>query len=335
MSSKILPLHKNILSKFPQPFSFCFAYGSGVKKQLGYEGQKKKEVMIDYVFAVDNPVDWHSRNIKLNPSHYSSIKHLGANTVSKFQNKTGAGVYFNTLIPIEEEGVIIKYGITSTENLLKDLYTWKFLYLAGRLHKPVDIICPPSDGISTAIDYNLKSAVHAALLLLPANFNDFELFLTIARLSYNGDFRMIFGENKKKVQNIVKPQIDAFNHLYDETFHNHFTETLHRRAVGDARFENSQNLDKKSRFHHIQNLPYPVKAKIMQLHQHKVPEKDEIDKHLKKLADNKRHIMLVQETLRSIVWNSSVRQSIKNIPTAGFTKALRYSWSKALKTFSR
>lgn len=335
MSSKILPLHKKILSKFPQPFSFCFAYGSGVKKQLGYEGKKKNNVMIDFIFVVDNPLDWHRRNLKMNESHYSVLKYMGPDLISRFQNKTGAGVYFNTLIPIEDEGVTIKYGITSTDNLLKDLYTWKYLYLAGRLHKPVEIINQPSDGIRMAINNNLKSAVHTALLLLPDSFSDFQLFFTISRLSYNGDFRMIFGENKKKVQNIVKPQIDAFNNLYDETFQTHFSDFMYRRAIGDARFENSQSLDPKTRFHHLQYLPYPVKAKLMHSFTKKIPEKNEIDEHLKRISHNKKHAMLLQETLRSIVWNSSVWQSIKNIPTAGVTKSIRYSWSKVLKTFSK
>ena len=42
---------------------------------------------------------------------------------------------------------------------------------------------------STLMIRNLVSALTTALLLLPASFTEEELFLTIAGLSYTGDFR--------------------------------------------------------------------------------------------------------------------------------------------------
>jgi len=62
----------------------------------------------------------------------------------------------------------------------------------------------------------LANALRTALLLLPKEFTEEELYLTIAGLSYRGDFRKYIGENPNKVQNIVSLQFDNFRLLYGE-----------------------------------------------------------------------------------------------------------------------
>ncbi|GMF11451.1 unnamed protein product [Phytophthora lilii] len=71
------------------------AYGSGVFQQKNHDASAS---MVDLVFAVDDPCVWHAQNLERNPQHYSVLKYLGAANVTAFQEKFGAGVYYNTLV---------------------------------------------------------------------------------------------------------------------------------------------------------------------------------------------------------------------------------------------
>ncbi|XP_029358101.1 phosphatidate cytidylyltransferase, mitochondrial isoform X4 [Echeneis naucrates] len=205
-------LYRRILSQFPQDISLAFAYGSGVFKQHG-TSQGQMENMLDFVFAVDDPVTWHTLNLLQNRKHYSILKLLGPTKISSIQNEHGAAVYYNTLVPVD--GRIIKYGVISTASLIDDLMHWKTLYVAGRLHKPVKMLAQSENGkLRAALVANLKSAVTASFLMLPESFTEEDLFLQIAGLSYAGDFRMVLGEDKSKVANIVKDNIQHFKILY-------------------------------------------------------------------------------------------------------------------------
>lgn len=312
MSAKIL--RSKILTRFPDRFAFCFAYGSGVKKQSGYTDAALKETLIDLVFCVDDPLQWHKQNIAMNPSHYSFMRFLGPSIVSKCQMNYGAKMYCNTLVPIDDD-CSIKYGVIAANDLCNDLNHWTDLYVAGRLHKPVTtLIEPNSTHIQAAIENNLTSAIRVALLLLPTNFTYYDFFYEIAQISYRGDFRMIFGEQKDKVRNIVQPQLEEFFHLY-QPFLKQFSHCLHAKSSTvfcDSRFSQDKSPDIIQ--NHLRDLPVRLSNKI-----------NNSENHLEKQ---------LRATMAQIVCRSGITQSLKNIPTAGLTKSLRYSWRKALKTFS-
>jgi len=266
-----------ILSNFP-PISFAFSYGSAVTPQLGYSTQpiittndalvsplsevasklgteqslkdKAKPPMLDMIFAVEDSKAWHASNLALNRSHYSfPWQFLGEGMIEAVQSKSGAGIWYNTLVPIPgaNNGATMKYGVMSVDHLLDDLLNWKYLYAAGRLHKPVRIAPPvigatcgdnPTrrgdlpkvafaegerrDKILAASRENLRHALRAALLMLPSEFSAEDLYTAIAALSYNGDWRMVFGENPHKVSNIVSAQISLFHSLYGPILNNSF-----------------------------------------------------------------------------------------------------------------
>ncbi|XP_062842999.1 phosphatidate cytidylyltransferase, mitochondrial isoform X3 [Trichomycterus rosablanca] len=206
--------YRRILSQFPQDTSLAFAYGSGVFKQAGTTQGQMRSNMLDFVFAVDDPVTWHTMNLIENRKHYSFLKYMGPNQIARIQNEYGAGVYYNTLVPLDER--LIKYGVISTDVLMGDLLHWRTMYVAGRLHKPVRILMQKENGrLRAALVSNLKSAVTASFLMLPESFSEEELFLNIAGLSYAGDFRMVIGEDKSKVSNIVRDNMEHFRILYN------------------------------------------------------------------------------------------------------------------------
>ena len=108
----------------------------------------------------------------------------------------------------------IKYGVTTVDNLCSDLLNWKSLYLSGRMHKPIRIIKDDAR-VRLTQQVNLTSAVRTALLTLPDEFSERELFERIAGFSYGGDVRMLLpAENRGKVGNIVRKQGPQFKELY-------------------------------------------------------------------------------------------------------------------------
>ena len=72
------------LSSLPE-YNFAVTYGSGVFKQVGYSEADHKNAMLDVIIGVEDPIAWHKANLEKNPRHYSSIRHLSANQISKLE----------------------------------------------------------------------------------------------------------------------------------------------------------------------------------------------------------------------------------------------------------
>ena len=126
--------YARVLQRFPGSTGdgLCFAYGSAVFRQAG---NVSADNVTDFVLTVDDPVAWHARNLELNPTDYSGLmRRLGPKLVADVQERVGARLFFNTLIPFESG--LIKYGVISRAAMLADLLDWESLYAAGRLHKP-------------------------------------------------------------------------------------------------------------------------------------------------------------------------------------------------------
>lgn len=358
---------RQILWQFRAPIRYAFAYGSGVFAQSGTTSSEKpvhpsapaaiqnmqqgKGKMIDFIFGVSYTQHWHSLNLNQHRDHYSGLGSLGSYMVSQVQDRFGAGVYFNPFITVN--GTLIKYGVVNLDTLCTDLSQWNTLYLAGRLQKPVKIL-RDHPNVRLANQFNLLSALRVALLLLPGDFTEFDLYSAIAGISYMGDLRMSFrAEDPGKVKNIVSGQMAHFRRLYAPLI-----DTLPNVGFNDSRCSErgwiddpdanmrmTQDMDPVKRGNMVRRLPEAFREKLYFQYQARFElPRAQFDKMMKESSDNDPEIVrrkqggpferriaddenLSQEVetsiMKTIRWPSSV-ESVKGILTAGTGRAWRY-----------
>ncbi|XP_075688466.1 phosphatidate cytidylyltransferase, mitochondrial isoform X2 [Rhinoderma darwinii] len=221
---------------------------------------------------------------------------------------------------------VIKYGIVSTDTLIEDLLHWRTLYIAGRLHKPVKILVQKENGrLRAALTTNLKSAVLASFLMLPESFSEEDLYLQITGLSYSGDFRMIIGEDKAKVMNIVRPNIGHFQKLYSNILQE-CPQAVFKPAQGKIEVDKSP----EGQFLQLMSLPKTLQQNITVLVDQPGRNRD-VEEVLLQVAQDPDCGLVVQQAIFGIVKSSSLSQSAKGIVTAGVKKTISYSAKKLYK----
>lgn len=329
--SSLATLDQVILNSFPQTgVALTFGYGSQVVKKIGRQSTRD---LIDIIIVTDDSLKWHQENYTRNNQHYSIMKYLPNHIqkITQLQEQFGAKIYFNPYV--ELSNFSIKYGVIRTDHLIEDLLQWTKLYVAGRLHKPVKFIistCDRNEPLRHAIRFNKESAIRAALLQLPETFEARQLYKTITGLSYNGDFRMIFGEDKNKIDNIVSGQSEDFNQIYLPVLKQHpsFKNLV---AWNESKALFSQDSSQKAILKHLKLLPSNLCNIICEEHGPvaKTLESEAI------LASVSRSIncdKIVSHAIATIVRRSSVSQSLKGLLTAGLVKSLKYSHRKLVKS---
>ena len=232
----------------------AFGYGSGVFGQpqasasdIGHADAVRRasgdaasaptrgtpNAMVDYVFAVRSPLEWHAENMRRNPSHYAPhLRALGPAAVVAIADRVGVGVHFNTLVPWRgsaDAGATLgpghathyKYGVVSLDTLCDDLTEWRSLFVAGRMQKPVAALAPRDDArpaaraVAAASSANLRATLAAALLTLPETFSAEALRVALCGLSYRGDARGWLGaEDRHKVARIAAGSAAEIDALY-------------------------------------------------------------------------------------------------------------------------
>ncbi len=289
-----------LLEKYHQP-AFAFAYGSGVFREQAPKGATQ----IDFVFGVQNPTEWHEKNLSRNTQDYSlAARLLGPEAITNIQRR-GAGVYYHSFVPFE--GNQIKYGVVALEDLTDDLEHWSRLYLAGRLQKPV-LVIRPNDQMKFPLQKNLEHALNLSLLLLPKTFTEEQLFMTIASLSYTGDSRNSFGVDPGKVERIVHGNFERFRNLYKSAIAAHIKDGALRSEEEGYSQDKERNLERS-----WSGLPKSIVGRVGDS-----PTSLNVES-------------VVRKVISEIVHDSSVSQTWKGILSTGFSRSVRYAWEKLKK----
>ncbi|KAL1515709.1 hypothetical protein AB1Y20_002325 [Prymnesium parvum] len=344
-----------LLHDFPS-VEAAFAYGSAVYPQEG--SSSSSELMTDFIFCTDDAEVWHSDNLCRHPTHYSSLALGGPRFLAAVQNNLGAGVYYNTLVHVQ--GHLIKYGVVESSRLIDDLRHWKFLYLSGRMHKPVLMLRPPSDELVAAMADNRRSALAVALLLLPQRFNERELLTQICGMSYGGDVRMGVGENWSKVSRIVAGQREHLKQLYSMPLEElkgglHAGKSAVLSAVlaasdecgGGPRYE--QDIGLEARRQLLRRIPTHVRrellAELPRRPSHASPPPSGEGSLLEMEAAvasvwntaacahkaNRDLSVALQRSIFRVVRRASLSQTLKGVVTAGPLRSFRYAATKISK----
>nr|XP_026692182.1 phosphatidate cytidylyltransferase, mitochondrial [Ciona intestinalis] len=330
--------YSRLLSRFPGDMSLAFSYGSGIFPQN--ENSPPLSNMLDLIFVVRDPRSWHSENMRMNKLHYwYPMRYLGPNYAFKLMENYGAGIYYNTGIRLE--GRMIKYGVISEDTIVKDLLNWNTLYLAGRLHKPVNIVhhdFENSPKLLEGLKLNLISAVLSSLLILPESFTEMELYHTLAGLSYAGDFRMTFGEDRNKVSNIVVSNLNHFKQLYEPVLKGICEESDRQKDPFHSFIHWKEDIgvfeqDKSPLIQllHLNRLPFELQLQICRLFDLRSRHVRDVEEILKSAARYPDLSDVVKQSVIHIVQHSSKSQSLKGIVTAGPWTSVKYSATKLRK----
>ncbi|KAL5840896.1 hypothetical protein ACOSQ3_013581 [Xanthoceras sorbifolium] len=313
--------------EYVPPIEYCCVYGSSL-----HPNNKDRSAMVDYILGVSDPMQWHSENLKMNPDHYATWLMLlgGAKLITQVADEVGVGVYFNPFVTWNNK--ILKYGVVRMDDLVQDILNWERFYLSGRLQKPVHILVDNLD-IENLNSVNLRAALSAALLLLPSNFTQEDLFAKVCSLSYMGDLRMLFAEDKNKVTKIVQGQFDLFQLMY-KPFLQEYEAKEFLRVSSSGNYQVSQDCSLPVTCSLISSLPPAIRSQMgMKLGERRIMNGSGRVINELMIGSREEAAKCMQKVLRRTVMVSSARQAVCGLLSAGGVNAATYVAKKMQKAW--
>ncbi|XP_051147390.1 uncharacterized protein LOC127262645 isoform X2 [Andrographis paniculata] len=279
--------HRRIVVSFLETLpqvEFCCVYGSSL-----HTNNLDKSSMIDLILGVADPQQWHAENLKRNRDHYAPwIAHFGgAQLITDVADEIGVGVHFNPFVPHKDK---------------------------------VDLIVDTLN-VRELNELNLTASVAATLLLWPSLVTEVQLYSNICRLSYMGDVRMLFAEDRDKVAKIVNSQLPLFQTLYRPRL-----KALQSKEVIRMFYDTDQTL-------HIQEgngkgaLLDQLPRRIISLTEAK------LGSNIRPGTCPDGAAYYLQTVLKRKVMISSARQAVAGLLSAGINRGLRYAGRKMLKAW--
>ncbi|XP_073226142.1 uncharacterized protein [Cicer arietinum] len=280
------------------PVDFACVYGSSL-----HPTKHDKTTMIDYILGVSDPKQWHSENLKLNKHHYASwMVHLGGERlITDVADRIGVGVHFNAFV------------------------NWN-----GKVHIVVDNL-----DISNINSDNLRAALSASLLLLPSEFTEADLYAKVCSLSYMGDVRMLFAEDKNKVKKIVTGQFDLFHTMYKPFLEEYEAKKfLKLSSTVNDQIQVSQDCDLSVSCSLVSALPPSIRSQMC-MKQGGDMKSSQTGRIINdtKIRSREGDANCLQRILRRKVMVSSARQAISGLLAVGGVNATRYVANKVNKAW--
>ncbi|XP_044495729.1 phosphatidate cytidylyltransferase, mitochondrial-like isoform X2 [Mangifera indica] len=201
-------------------------------------------------------------------------------------------------------------------------------------HSQVHILVDNLD-IANTNSVNLRAALSAALLLLPSKFTQEDLFAKICSLSYMGDLRMLFAEDKNKVKKIVQGQFDLFHSMYKPFLQEYEAKDFLRVSLSGTDQANiSQDCGLPVTCSLVSSLPPSIRSHMgKKLGQKKII--NEYGQAINEVIIGSREeaSKCMQGVLRRIVMISSARQAVSGLLAVGGINATRYLANKMQKAW--
>ncbi|CAH9055449.1 unnamed protein product [Cuscuta epithymum] len=228
-----------------------------------------------------------------------------------------------------------KYGVVRVHDLIEDIKGWERFYTSGRLQKPVNIIVDNLN-IENVNTVNLRAAASAALLLLPAEFSEEDLYAKICSLSYMGDLRMFFAEDKNKVKNIVQGQFHLFQRAYRPFLDEFSADGLLRfSSTDDRKASISQDSGLSAAAVLVSHLPPLIRSKVEGANLAGFKQLDNDSGKMRQgagIGSKAEAAKWMSRIIRRKVLVSSGRQAVAGLLTAGAFHGFRYLGTKILKS---
>uniref|UniRef100_A0A7C8YLE6 Phosphatidate cytidylyltransferase, mitochondrial n=1 Tax=Opuntia streptacantha TaxID=393608 RepID=A0A7C8YLE6_OPUST len=251
--------------------------------------------------------------------------------ITEVADEIGVGVHFNPFVSWNDK--TFKYGVVRMHDLVEDVLNWERFYLSGRLQKPVHVLVDTLD-VEHLNSCNLRAAASAALLFLPSNFTEEDLYAKICNLSYMGDLRMFFAEDRHKVKKIVQGQFDLCRRMYKPVLEEFATKDLLRFSASSSHQENIiQDCSLPAAQSLVSCLPKPVRSYIgmsfgEQQRMNTGPVVHEVV-----IASRAEAANCVEKFIRRKVMVSSARQAVSGLLTVGISRGSRYLANKVSKAW--